>query len=117
MPADRKPIPLMGIQRGGHTVDGQSVMFEFESQGGKTFPFTCRHEAVSGIVDILLGLAERENSTRRSGHRDHPRGHEQKHPGGDTSRTKSFKGRSMDRHFAAQGANIEAHDDLGATLM
>lgn len=58
MAADQKPIPLMGIQRGGQSVDGRSIMFEFESQTGKKFPFTCRHEAVSGIVDMLLGLAE-----------------------------------------------------------
>jgi hypothetical protein len=64
MAAGQKPIPLMSIQRGGHTVDGQSVLFEFESQSGKTFPFTCRHEAVGGIVDMLLGLAENAKIVR-----------------------------------------------------
>ena len=51
-------IQLAGLRKGGPSIDGDYVTFDFQAQDGREFHFSCPHEAITEIVEALELLAE-----------------------------------------------------------
>ena len=65
-----KPVSLAGMTMGGHSKNGESVMFEFQTHAGKTLKFLCPYEAIGEMVAKLTHLAERATNVRGNADRE-----------------------------------------------